>query len=235
MTRVQPSAMSRGVTNPGSQKPAPDQWEQAYLRFETPRQEVHKFQRRLARLGATGWPRTSRIVELFCGRGSGLVALHSLGFSHVEGIDLSAALVAEYAGPGAISVGDCRQLPYGDRSRDVMIAQGGLHHLPDLPGDVDRVAGEVERVLVAGGLFVVVEPWDTPFLRIVHTISSTRIVRRLSPKVDALATMIEHERTTYDRWLSIPNVLEPTLTRRFDVVLRRVAWGKFMFVGRKRR
>ena len=50
-------------------------------------------------MGAMKWPRNAKIVELFCGRGSGLRALHQLGFRAVEGIDLSPSLAAEYDGP----------------------------------------------------------------------------------------------------------------------------------------
>ena len=66
-------------------------WEAAYLRFETPQEEVRKFISRLNRIGASQWPRDARIAELFCGRGNGLRALATLGFTNLEGVDLSAA------------------------------------------------------------------------------------------------------------------------------------------------
>ena len=77
-----------------------DPWEEAYLRFESPEEEIRKFIRRLKFMGAMKWPRNAKIVELFCGRGSGLRALHQLGFSEVEGIDLSPSLAAEYRRAG---------------------------------------------------------------------------------------------------------------------------------------
>ena len=43
----------------------PDPWEAAYLRFETPEQEIQKFIARLSRLGAPQWPPDAEIVELF--------------------------------------------------------------------------------------------------------------------------------------------------------------------------
>src|SRR5437762_12555511 len=52
----------------------PNPWEAAYLRFETPEEEIRKFIGRLNRLGARQWPSDAEIVELFCGRGNGLVA-----------------------------------------------------------------------------------------------------------------------------------------------------------------
>src|SRR5215471_20969153 len=76
----------------------PDPWEAAYLRFETPEEEIRKFIGRLNRLGARQWPREAEIVELFCGRGNGLVALQRLGFTRLEGVDLSPRLIAQYKG-----------------------------------------------------------------------------------------------------------------------------------------
>jgi len=214
--------------------PTPSAWEEAYLRFETPKQEVRKFQGRLELLGANGWSRSSRIVELCCGRGSGLQALRSFGFQHIEGLDLSPALVATYEGPGVIILGDVRVLPFSDRSRDILIVQGGLHHLGDLRADLPRALTEAARVLAPDGRFVMVEPWLTPFLRIVHAVSETAIARRLSRKVDAFATMTDHERPTYEAWLSQPQTILAELRARFQTERHIVGWGKLMFVGRPR-
>ena len=68
---------SNPPTVPGSQS----RWEEAFARFETPEQEIAKFHRRLADLGTASWPRDARIVDLFCGRGTNLVALERLGFT----------------------------------------------------------------------------------------------------------------------------------------------------------
>ena len=106
----------------------PDPWEAAYLRFERPEEEIRKFIGRLNRLGARQWPSDAEIVELFCGRGNGLVALQRLGFTHLEGVDLSPRLIAQYKGSAKCTVADCRKLPFADRSKDVLIVQGGLHH-----------------------------------------------------------------------------------------------------------
>jgi hypothetical protein len=102
-----------------------DPWEAAYLRFETPEQEIEKFTARLLKLGAGEWPRQAEIVELFCGRGNGLHALHRMGFTRLEGVDLSARLLAQYRGGAKCYVSDCRRLPFADRSKDVLIVQGG--------------------------------------------------------------------------------------------------------------
>jgi ubiquinone/menaquinone biosynthesis C-methylase UbiE len=211
-----------------------DPWEEAYLRFESPEEEVRKFIGRLKFIGAMKWPRNAKIVELFCGRGSGLRALHQLGFSEVEGIDLSPSLAAEYAGPGKILVGDCRQLPFENASKDILIVQGGLHHLPVLPEDLDQALAEAARVLREDGLLLVVEPWATLFLSVSHALCQNRVIRALSPKIDALASMIHCERETYEQWLSQPRLVLDSLRKRFRHERCHFRWGKIYFAGRKR-
>jgi SAM-dependent methyltransferase len=211
-----------------------DPWEEAYLRFETPEQEIRKFIGRLKFFGATEWPCDARIVELFCGRGSGLRALHQLGFTQAEGLDLSPSLVAEYAGPGKILVGDCRRLPFGNASKDILIAQGGLHHLPVLPEDLDQVLADAARVLKDDGLLILVEPWPTLFLSLVHALCLSRVIRMLSPRINALATMIHYERETYEQWLSQPKLILDSLHKAFQFERCHFRWGKIYFAGRKR-
>jgi ubiquinone/menaquinone biosynthesis C-methylase UbiE len=216
-----------------AESPNPDPWESAYLAFETPEQEVAKFLKRLQKLGATDWPKDAQIIELFCGRGSGLMALHELGFTRIEGVDLSPRLLAEYRGAGRIECCDCRNLSFPDASRDIAIVQGGLHHLPILPDDLERTLAEVERVLRPGGRLVLVEPWLTPFLRVAHWLVRQPWARRCHRKFDALQTMIEHEIRTYMQWLDQPALILNCLTSRFRTEICRKTYGKLMYVGRR--
>jgi SAM-dependent methyltransferase len=211
-----------------------DPWEAAYLRFETPEEEIRKFTERLRRLGVSEWPRETNVVELFCGRGNGLHALARLGFRNIEGVDLSPRLLSEYTGEARCHAGDCRELPFADKSKDAAIVQGGLHHLPVLPDDLDRVFAEVRRVLRPEGRVVFVEPWLMPFLRIVHLVAQNPLARLISVKLDALATMIENERQTYENWLGRPQEIAQLARRYFQAEHESFAWGKWNFVGRPR-
>lgn len=211
-----------------------DPWEAAYLRFETPEEEIQKFTDRLRRLGVSQWPRETNVVELFCGRGNGLHALERLGFRNIEGVDLSPRLLAEYRGGARCYAGDCRELPFADKSKDAAIVQGGLHHLPVLPEDLERVFAELKRVLRPEGRVVFVEPWLTPFLRFVHVVSGNLLARRLSVKLDALATMIDYERQTYENWLGRPLEISQLARRYFQPEHESFTWGKWSFVGRPR-
>ena len=211
-----------------------DAWEAAYLRFETPEEEIRKFTERLRRLGVSKWPRETNVVELFCGRGNGLHALARLGFRNIEGVDLSPRLLAEYTGEARCYPGDCRELLFADKSKDAAIVQGGLHHLPILPDDLERVFAELRRVLRPEGRVVFVEPWLTPFLHVVHRVAQNPLARRLSVKLDALATMIENERQTYENWLGRPREISQLARRYFQPEHESFAWGKWNFVGRPR-
>lgn len=206
-------------------------WESAYLAFETPEEEVQKFIRRLTRLGAKQWPKDAAIVELFCGRGNGLHALQQFGFSNLEGIDLSPRLLERYRGNGRLYVGDCRHLPFPDRSRDFLIVQGGVHHLNKLPDDLEQTFREMQRVLRKDGRVVIVEPWRTPFLRFVHAVSRLRIARACSVKLNAFETMFENERETYEAWLSKPQLIRELSQKYFHPVQESFRWGKWSFVG----
>ena len=211
-----------------------DPWEAAYLRFETPEQEIRKFVARLQRLGASAWPKDSRIVELFCGRGNGLHALERLGFRNIEGVDLSSRLVAEYQGRAKCHVADCRRLPFDTASKDMAVVQGGLHHLVNLPGDLDEALGEICRVLTSEGRALFVEPWLTAFLTFVHWAALNPLCRRMSAKLDALATMIEYERRTYEQWLQQPQQISSLARKHFHPLHESFAWGKWNFIGKPR-
>jgi len=210
---------------------AADPWRAAYLRFETPEQEIRKFIRRLQRIGESAWSRDARIVELFCGRGGGIDALARLGFTRLHGLDISWQLASLHDDADRIAVADCRHVPFAARSMDIAIVQGGLHHLPELPGDLDRTVAEVARILAPGGRFVAVEPWRTPFLDAVHLLSEQRLARRAWPRLDALATMIAHERDTYTAWLNQPALVLAVLRRHFPDCTVRIGMGKLTFVG----
>jgi ubiquinone/menaquinone biosynthesis C-methylase UbiE len=171
-------------------------------------------------------------VELFCGRGNSLEALAQLGFRRIEGVDVSSRLLRQYRGFGACCVADCRQLPFADHTKDILIVQGGLHHLGSLPVDLNQVLSEARRVLRQTGRLVVVEPWSTPYLRFVHALCGWPFCRALYGKLDALAVMIEYEHDTYFQWLQAPELVLRVIREHFEPQCLSTSWGKLSFVGK---
>ncbi len=208
-------------------------WEEAYTRFETPDEEIKKFVGRLKKLGQHEWKRDTQIVDIFCGRGNGLCALESLGFTNLEGVDISAELLALYAGPAKLYEADCRQMPLETESRDIVIVQGGLHHLPAIPDDLDQTLSEVHRILRPGGKFILVEPWPTPFLSLIHFLSERDLIKRVSGKFDAFAVMTHYEATTYFQWLGKSDQVLALLHKYFTETYSSKTLGKLFFIGTK--
>ena len=208
------------------------QWEAAYRRFETPEEEIQKFVKRLRAFGLPEKDKSLRVVELFCGRGGGLHALQRLGFQNLEGVDLSETLLQECTADATLHLADCRELPFEDGSIDIAIVQGGLHHLPSLPADLECVLRDVARILRPNGTFYVVEPWQTPFLRFVHLVVEQPVMRKIYAKGDALAEMTEHERVTYEQWLGQPKPILELFHRYFETVQSQQTWGKLRYAGR---
>ena len=114
------------------------------------------------------------------------------------------------------------------------MVQGGLHHLVKFPEDVDQTLAEIRRILTRDGRVVFVEPWRTPFLTFVHFVAEKRVVRRLSPKLDAFSTMTHYERNTYERWLGQPKLICNLVRQYFEPLHESFAWGKWNFVGKPR-
>ncbi|TWT54703.1 Demethylmenaquinone methyltransferase [Rubripirellula amarantea] len=207
------------------------EWEDAYKRFETPDEELAKFIKRLTRFGFHQLDRDARIVEIFCGRGVGLTALAKMGFRNLEGVDLSDTLLEEYRGQATLHLADCMDLPLENNTYDAVIVQGGLHHLPSLPDDLDRTLAGIRRILKPSGRFYAIEPWQTPFLTMVHAIVQNPLVRKFYAKGDALAAMIDRERQTYEQWLSQPRLVLQSLDDHFRCEKRETSWGKLAYVG----
>src|SRR5260370_1756953 len=111
------------------------------------------------------------------------------------------------------------------------MVQGGLHHVHTLPAELDRTFSEMQRVLRIEARVVFVEPWLTPFLRFVHAISENLLARRLSKKLDALATMIQFERRTYDQWLTQPELILKIARAHFAPLHESFACVKRTFIG----
>ncbi len=94
-----------------------------------------------------------RILDLGCGKGRFARSLIERG-AQVVGLDLSAGMLAQADGVSRVR-GSARRLPFGRASFDAVMAVEVFEHLA--PEAIDRVCGEVLRVLEPGGTFVVID------------------------------------------------------------------------------
>lgn len=109
----------------------------------------------LLRLG--GAVQGGRVLEVGCGRGTGLpILIERFRAAHVIGIDIDPSqiararkLLASYADTIDVAVASVEQLPFIDACFDAVFDFGMLHHVPSWQSGV----AEIRRVLKPGGTF----------------------------------------------------------------------------------
>jgi ubiquinone/menaquinone biosynthesis C-methylase UbiE len=111
-----------------------------------------------------------KLLEIGCSMGTDLMQLARRGLK-VTGIDLTEAGIdlarqrfALYNQPADLKTGDAENLPFADRTFDIVYSFGVLHHTPDTAKSV----AEVHRVLVPGGLAVIMLYHRRSFNYIIH-------------------------------------------------------------------
>lgn len=99
-----------------------------------------------------------QVLEVGCGRGSGMKLIGEQGAARVDGIDLDpvmAGLARRRLRPGMlVAVADIAALPVADAAYDTVVDFGAMHLMPDWRAGV----GEVARVMRPGGWFMFEQP-----------------------------------------------------------------------------
>jgi ubiquinone/menaquinone biosynthesis C-methylase UbiE len=97
------------------------------------------------------------VLEVGCGAGFDAYEFVRHGARYVgsdlvpSNIELTARHLSQHGFAPTLTVADAEQLPFADRSFDVVFSNGVLHHTPD----ITRALSEVNRVLRPGGEFFV--------------------------------------------------------------------------------
>ena len=130
-------------------------------------------------------PLGARVLEVGCGRGVALPPLFELCRpSRLVGLDVDDELLAvaderlaARGIPAELVRGDVRELPFDDRSFDVVVDFGTCYHV----AAPDRALSEIARVLDHGGRFV----HETPLSqRLAHPVRSRgRLPWRTEPRL----------------------------------------------------
>jgi len=92
-----------------------------------------------------------KLLDIGCGRSA--VTVEASKFCDVTGLDISEEALQPMKELGlknvTFVVGDCRDLPFPDKSFDVVVAAEVIEHLTELDGD--KLLMEAKRVLKRGG------------------------------------------------------------------------------------
>lgn len=67
--------------------------------------------------------------------------------------------------PGVNLIADARHLPLSDQSLDAIVMTDVFHHIPD----VGQFLHEATRCVRPGGKLVMIEPWPTPWSKLIYT------------------------------------------------------------------
>lgn len=96
------------------------------------------------------------VLDVCCGHGETLDCLHSLGFRHLHGVDLTVPQSLANDVRFDVRQASATQLPYGDRCFDWVLCIHSLHHLGSAT-EVERFLREASRVLKPGGRLGIVD------------------------------------------------------------------------------
>jgi SAM-dependent methyltransferase len=101
-------------------------------------------------------PRDVRALDAGTSTGTNLRLLRDLGFTNVEGVDISpeAKQFCERKQLGIVTIGDLCALPYADNQFDLVLATDVIEHLDD----DGRAVAELIRVLKPGGHVLITVP-----------------------------------------------------------------------------
>jgi ubiquinone/menaquinone biosynthesis C-methylase UbiE len=157
----------KGDTSPGQnqeQLAAPpsrwreesDAWKDAYLAEPERRRRLQAMPRKLRLLGIEDLPRDSSILDLCCGSGEAMLALASMGFTNLTGLDIEipASLSAD---PRFVThVGDARATGLPDSSFDYILNVHAMHHL-ETAENIELFLQESYRLLRPGGRLGIVD------------------------------------------------------------------------------
>ena len=208
---------------------APSQeWEEGYLQLDTPEQAARKNFRRLQQSGLLQHLRPEmRVLDLCCGRGPTLRALAPTS-TQLVGLDLSCSLLrlALHEGFRRLVCADSSILPFDADSFDVVIVQGGLHHLTS--DQFHRALSEIDRVLKPGGYFVFTEPANTWALRLYIALVDTPLCH-LTSYTRTWRKIFDLERQTYFPWLKNQGRALVLISQRMELL--RVTKGLVTLVG----
>jgi SAM-dependent methyltransferase len=148
-----------------SQRLESDEWLETYASEDERLKRKAAMPGKLARIGLATAPRDIRVLDMCCGHGEALQVLHELGFSQLEGIDMTVTDELAADSRFRVTQGDVTRTELPNGSYDWIICIHSLHHLAT-PANVERFVEESWRLLRPGGRLSIVDFPGSPQIKL---------------------------------------------------------------------
>ena len=131
-------------------------WHEAYDSGKQVERRRAAIPDKIRKLGLSTADRNTRVLDLCCGNGETLDALHAMGFRDLSGLDISIPGGLAADARFRVCQGSASKLPFDDQSLDWILIVHALHHLGPAE-NVATVLEECHRVLKPGGRLGIVD------------------------------------------------------------------------------
>ncbi|UCB57007.1 MAG: class I SAM-dependent methyltransferase [Candidatus Omnitrophota bacterium] len=195
-----------------------DKWNKAFMAYFGNRKRKLKGSARTLKkmIHIDRLDKSSRILELFCGRGELLEVLAGWEFNNIFGLDISKELFENSKLKSRIVVGNSVNLSFKSDCFDAVIINEGLHHL-NCFSDIDAQLKEIGRVLMNRSLFVFCEPRNSLFRKIGFRLVFSPL-SKLFKRIEACRLIFEEEMQTYTNWINNENKIYSLLIKNGFVI-----------------
>lgn len=176
---------------------------------------------RLERLGVTGLPTSSIILDVGAGDGNLSRSLHEMGFASVVGVEYQPELLSLHPHRERTAAGSAVALPLATQAVDAVVVMDVLHHVAQ--ADLPAALGELRRVLRPAGWLFICEPAQTVTRRVLNAALHSPLHRCTQFSRDKRA-LVDAEGQTFIDWLHAE--------RRFPDVVRHAGFSEARFERR---
>ncbi|MBI3273331.1 MAG: class I SAM-dependent methyltransferase [Planctomycetes bacterium] len=163
--RVGGTAAGPATPSGGAWREEPAEWQETYFDEAEVRKRRARMPGKLRALGLGEADRGGRVLDLCCGGGEALEALHDLGFRDLHGVDVTLSERLRADPRFQVKAGDVRKLELPDASVDFVLLLHSLHHMETVE-NVSLLLDEAWRVLRPGGRFGIVDFGNTLPIRL---------------------------------------------------------------------
>ena len=200
-------------------------WQAAYHSGTLKQRRKATYTRKLHRLGLTIPTTNTRTLDIACGSGEALTSLAETGFTRLHGLDLDSPTTDDPE-PFHRTMGDGGRLPFADSTFDQVLCLHALHHFRSLE-HIAELLGEARRVLKPAGALLLIDHFDSFYLRLIF-----RILQFRCPLYPTAARhfgeQLRDEREIVAWWLDSWRALFPLIEQN-DLKVERFRRGLFFF------